>query len=197
MLQSICKRRWRVPLAAICQFLLLQPVFAAQVPAQQTRQGISIVVVEGERSRNVVQQIPPRPLVVRVEDASNRPVTGATVVFSAPESGPSGDFANDSRTFRASTGTDGLASAGVFHPNSISGSYQIRVTAEYQGQTAAALISQTNVAERKGHGKLIAIGAIVGAAAGAAIAFRNKDNGSPSSNTPTITFGGSAVGAPR
>jgi hypothetical protein len=135
-------------------------------------------------------------LIVRVEDGTNRPVPGATVVFNAPELGPSGEFGNDSRTMIVTTDQDGLASAGVFHPNSIVGSYQIRVTAELQGETATTIISQTNISEKKGRGKLIAIVAIVGAAVGAAIAFRNKDNGT-SSDAPTITFGGAAVGAPK
>ena len=184
---------WRAPLAFLCQLLVLQSAFGQQPAGQSLR----IVVVEGEGNRNVVQQIPPRPLIVRVEDATNRPVAGATVVFNAPELGPSGEFGNDSRTMRVVSDQDGLASAGVFHPNSITGSYQIRVTAESQGETTTAVMSQSNIAEKKGRGKLIAIAAIVGGAVGAAIAFRNKDNGSSTSEGPVITFGGAAVGAPR
>src|SRR5262249_904930 len=128
----------------------------------------------------------------------NLPVAGATVVFSSPAVGPSGEFANDSRALRVITDQDGLASAGALHPNSLTGSYQIRVTAEFQGETAIAAISQTNVGGKKGHGKWMGVAAIVAAAAGAAVAFRNKDNGQTSTSTgPTITFGGSAVGAPK
>jgi hypothetical protein len=158
---------------------------------------LRIVVIEGEGARNVVQQIPPRPLIVRVEDAGNRPVAGATVVFSAPDIGPSGQFGNDARTMMVTSDQDGLASAGVFHPNSITGSYQIRVTAESQGDAATAIISQTNIQEGGGRRKWIAVAAIVAGAVAAAFAFRNNDNGNAGPAAPTITFGGSAVGAPR
>jgi hypothetical protein len=183
----------RVCVAILCQLLFLQSVWAQQPIAQR---GLRIVVVEGEAARNVVQQIAARPIVVRIMDANNRPVVGATVVFSAPEVGASGQFGNDAATMRVGSGQDGLASPGVFHPNAFTGTYQIRVTAESRGDMATAIISQTNVAEKRGRGKWIAIGAIVAGAAGAAIAFRGKDN-NPANTGPTITFGGSAVGAPK
>jgi hypothetical protein len=136
-------------------------------------------------------------LLVRVEDGAGNPVAGATVIFTSPSVGPSGEFADDSRTVRVLTGPDGLASAGVFHPNATTGSYQIRVTAELQGEIASAVISQANIAEKKGRGKLIAALAIAAAAAGAAIAYSRKNGNGGSADTPTITFGGAAVGAPR
>jgi hypothetical protein len=95
------------------------------------------------------------------------------------------------------TGSDGRASAGPYHPNSITGSYQIRITTDFQGQTGSITVPQTNIAERRGHGKLLATIAIGAAVAGAALAFKGKDSGSSTSTTPTITFGGSAVGAPK
>jgi hypothetical protein len=194
MMLGMREKRWRVPvIAIICQLLVLQSVFGQQTG---TPRNLKIVTVEGEAARNVVQQIPARPMTVRVEDATGRPVPGATVVFTAPESGPSGEFENDSRTIRVMTGPEGVASAGVYHPNATTGSYQVRVTAEFGGETVTAGISQTNIAERKGHGKLIAVLAIAGAAAAAAVLARKK-SGSSSSDTPTITFGGAAVGAPR
>src|SRR6185369_6709171 len=129
----------------------------------------------GSGARNVVLQIAPRSLAVRVVDIENRPVPGAEVVFTAPESGPGGEFANDSRTASVLTAPDGMAAAGIYHPNSNVGSYQIRVTAQLRGESATAFIPQTNIGERKSHGKLIATLAIVGAAAGAAVAYRNKN----------------------
>jgi len=193
MMRRMRERRWRMPVVVvICQFLVLQSVFGQ---APQAPRNLRIVTVEGEGARNVVQQIPARPMTVRVEDASGRPVPGATVVFTAPESGPSGEFENDSRTIRVMTGPEGIASAGVYHPNATTGSYQIRITAEFGGETATAGISQTNITERRGKGKLIAVLAIAGAASAAAVLARKK--GGSSSDSPTITFGGAAVGAPR
>jgi hypothetical protein len=178
-----------------CQVLVLHPLFAQQVAGQRN---LRIVVVQGEGARNVVQQIPPKPIVVRIEDAGGRPVGDATVVFQAPELGPSGEFENDSRLMKTTSAPDGTASAGVFHPNGITGGYQVRANAQFQTLTATALISQMNIGETHGHKKLLATVAIIGAAAGAALAFHGKSSSSSTTgNTPTITFGGSAVGAPK
>jgi hypothetical protein len=185
-------KRFQALVVVICHLLALQPAFSQQAGVQR---GLKIVIVEGGGARNVVRQIPPRPLAVRILDANDQPVAGATVDFSAPQVGPSGEFANDSRSYSVTSDQDGLAVASGYHPNSIEGPYQIRVRAEFQGQTASELIPQTNIAQKKGRGKLYAIIGIVGAAA-AAIAFRGGSNGS-SGNAPTITFGGGAVGAPR
>jgi len=173
----------------------LQSVLAEPV----TQQGVQIVVIEGAGARNVTEQITARPLVVRIQDANNRPVAGATVLFTAPQTGASGEFGNDSRIVQVMSGPDGVANAGPFHPNAIEGPYQIVVRAEYQRQTAMATILQTNVSKGGGHKKLFAILAIAGAAAGAAVVAAHSSGGSSSTppSGPTITFGGSAVGAPK
>jgi hypothetical protein len=193
MMPDIC---WRASSVLMCGLLALQPAFGIQAGAQA---GLRIVVVEGGDARNVVQQIPAQPLIVRIEDASNRPVDGATVVFTAPQAGPSGEFENGSNTLSVITGPDGLAVARDYHPNVLTGSYQIQVRAEFQGQTATTAIAQRNIAAaRRGRGKLIAILAIAGAAVGAVIAARSGGDDGPgeTATPPTITFGGGAVGAP-
>jgi hypothetical protein len=184
--------RWRSGVLAIfCQLLILQTALGQ--PAVQ--QGLRIIVIEGEGARNVTQQISARPLIVRIVDPSGRAVSGANVTFTAPQVGASGDFENDSRTIRVVSGGDGNANAGSFHPNGMEGPYQIVVRAEFQGQMATQSILQRNVSKGGGHKKVILILAIAGAAAGAAVAA-HTNNGS-SSSAPTITFGGSAVGAPK
>src|SRR5689334_14707788 len=151
-----------LPIVFLCQLLAFNSVWALPV----TQQGLQIVVTEGSGAKNVTEQIAARPLTVRIQDANNRPVAGATVIFTAPQTGPSGEFANDSRIVQVMTGADGVASAGPFHPNGIEGTYQIVVRAEYQRQTTSATILQTNISKGGGHKKLIAILAIAGAAAG-------------------------------
>lgn len=198
-MRSICTNGTRVLVAIVCQLLVLQPVFGQQVNGQR---GLRIVVVEGAGARNVVQQIAARPLLVRVHDADNQPIAGAIVEFNAPDNGPSAVFENDSRTMIVTTDNDGLASAGTLHPNGISGSYSIRVRAEFEGQRAVAAIQQSNVEQGRGRGKMIAILGIVAAAVGAAIAVRSGGGDGPDEpeatpSTPTITFGGAAVGAPK
>jgi len=188
-----CINGWRTLLVVMCCLLVLQPSYGRQ---GEGRVGLKIVVVEGANAKNVTQEIPLTALTVRVETTNNEPVANATVVFTSPATGPSGEFANDTRSFTVNTSADGLASARGYHPNSITGSYSIRVRATWQGETAMADIPQRNVAPGQGGlGKRIAIIAIAGAAAGAVIAARSRN--SNTSNAPTITFGGGAVGAPR
>jgi hypothetical protein len=185
------KLYWRRSLVVvICQFLTLQPLLAGAAGAQP---GIRIVVVGGDNARNVIKQIPSEALTVRIQDASRRAVPGATVVFSAPDSGPSGEFANGSTSLTVTTGRDGLAAADGFRPNAVLGAYSIQVRAEAGGQTASASIAQTNVESRKSHTKLILIiASAVGAfAGGMAIAGRGGTD-----ESPTVTLGGSSVGAP-
>jgi hypothetical protein len=173
----------------VCQLLALQPVLA------QTSQnaGMRIVVVQGANARNFIRQISSQPIIVRVEDASSRPLGGVTVSFTAPVAGPGGTFENDTQTIRVTTGGDGVASAGPYLPNSVTGSYMISIRADLQGQSASVSIQQSN-AERKGKGKLIAIIAAAGGVAAAVVA--SKKVGDDQAQAPVISFGSSAVGAP-
>jgi hypothetical protein len=191
-----CKNGWRVATGVMCCLLELQASYGQQGEA---RPSLKIVVVEGANARNVTQEVPLTAFVVRLEGANNEPVVNATVVFTSPESGPSGEFANDSRSFSVITNEAGLATARGYHPNSITGSYSIRVRATWQGQTATRDIPQKNIAPGHGGiGKRIAIIGIAGAAAGAIIAATRSHNSSGNtSSAPTITLGGGAVGAPH
>jgi hypothetical protein len=183
---------FRLLIFILC-FLLAAP-FA---PAQQS---LRIVVVEGSNARNVMQQIVPGPLTIRVEDATGGPVAGATVVFTSPQTGASGEFANNARTLEMTTNAGGVASAINYHPNAIDGSYDIEVRAQFQNQTASTRIRQKNIAQRKGRGRLIAVLLVVGAVAGAVLASTLKGKDEPPSltpdPTPSNTLGGGAVGAP-
>jgi len=183
-------KRVRMLVIFLCHLLAFQNAFSQQASVQRS---LSIVVIEGTGARNVVRQIPARPLTVRVQDAG-KPLQGATVTFMSPQTGPSGEFANDSRTFRVITDENGIASAAGFHPNGSEGPYLIQVRAEFQGATANESIAQVNVGQKKGRKKLFAVLGLV-VAAGAAIAFRSGGSTPPS--TPTITFGGGVVGAPQ
>jgi len=186
-------RRRRLPLAVLCELLVLYAGLAQPSIAQTTAQPkLRIVVVEGEGATNVAQQIAAKQLIVRVLDGNNRPVEGAAVTFNAPASGSSGDFTNDSKSIRVLTNTDGVANAGPYHPNATTGAYLIQVRAEFKRALSPTVnISQMNVEQGKSHKKMIAIIAIVGVAAGAAIAARASG---PSSSS---TLGGSSVGGPK
>ena len=115
-----------------CQLVLLQTAFAQQSGAQS---GIRIVVVRGHRAKNVTQQIPPVLLTVRIEDLNRRTVGVATVRFTAPGAGPSGQFADGSTTVSVTTNPDGLARAEGYHPNENPGQYPIPLRTEYRGDS--------------------------------------------------------------
>ncbi len=174
----------------ICIFLTLHFAFSPQTVAQG---GLTITVVQGDRAKNVIQQIPAEPLSVRVEQGNRRPVQGAVVVFTAPSTGPGGQFDNGP-TVTITTDANGVATAEGFHPNGIAGNYSIQVRAQYQNQTAIASIRQSNVESAKGHKKLITFLFIAGAAAGAAYVAKTNRDKNPN---PSITFGDGAVGAPK
>lgn len=60
-------------------------------------------------------------LSVTVEDIDNSPVQGTAVTFTAPASGASGTFANNTNTTQATTNSSGVATATVFSANTQAG----------------------------------------------------------------------------
>jgi hypothetical protein len=108
---------------------------AAQAPR------LSIVVVQGEGSINIIQQGTATAPVVEVRDRNNQPVSGALVRFAIRDGRATFSGA---RTLTATTNAAGRATVSGFAPTS-SGALQISATATFQGQTAAVTIAQTNV----------------------------------------------------
>jgi hypothetical protein len=102
---------------------------------------LRIVVVEGEDAVNIVQQKTAVAPVVEVRDRNNQPVAGAIVRFAIREG--RGTFAG-ARTLSVTTNAAGRAVATGLTPTG-SGALQIGASATFQGQTAVATITQTNV----------------------------------------------------
>src|SRR5262245_53957118 len=134
---------------------------------------LNLVIIEGEGAINNIRQRTVREPVVQVEDENHRPVAGAVIAFTLPSNGASGTFPNGARTLTVITDNQGRAVARGLRPNNIQGQYQINVTASYNGQSATAVIMQTNAivagaagAAKAGgvSGKLIAVIAVAGAA---------------------------------
>jgi len=186
---------------SICLFMTVGSAVAAPQDG-----GLKVVVVRGSNAANVIS-LPAKPIAVRVTDRNDRPVSGATVVFTAPASGAGGDFANGTNPVIVFTDAQGLAAAPQYRANSNAGAYQILVRAAYMSQVASASIEQTNITAQKSH-KAIIIAALAGGAA--AVAFAAKGGGGssePSSSPstpptttptlPTITLTGSSVSGPR
>ena len=197
-------------------FLLLSNYLG--VPAMaQAPPALNIVIVEGEGAINNVKQRVNRDPIVQVEDENHRPIAEAAVVFFLPDQGASGTFVNGSRTLTVTTNAQGRAVATGIRPNNINGPMQIRVTASYQGQTASAVINQTNVGGAAGGSgattttagtglstgaKIAIILAIAGGAAagGVIAATRGGGGGGNNNNMPppfVITAGTPTVGAPK
>jgi len=180
----------------------------AQAQEQPPPSKLNLIIVEGEGAINNVKQRSVREPIVQVEDENHKPVAGASVAFLLPGNGASGSFANGSRLLTVMTDQNGRAVMNGFKPNNVAGQLQIRVTASYQGQTATAVITQTNViaaavAGGIAAGKLIAILAVVGGAAAAGVAVAVTRNGGtspagPGTPAPTVISPGSpTVGPPR
>jgi hypothetical protein len=183
--------RMRVLSALVSSFLAIGPAIAGQAGT-----GLKVMVVEGNGARAVISQSA-APIKLRVVDASNRVVSGATVVFTSPASGPSCFFLNGAHSMIVFTDQQGLAVTQDYHANSIVGSYQIQVQAAYKGEVATLSIEHTNVVSRKSSSKVFLIGA---AAAGGAVATvlavkggQSSQASTPGSSVPTIVLLGSTV----
>lgn len=187
--------------------ILISVETAPRISQAQEKQGggqLRIVILEGEGAINNIRQRTAREPIVQVEDENRKPVAGAMVLFTLPDSGPGGVFPNGSKTLITYTDPKGQAKAQGLKPNSVAGAYQIAVNVTSQGLKASAVIGQTNLltaAAAAGgiSAKLIAILAIAGGAAAAgAIAATSGGNNSPAPvPTATVTAGTPTVGGPN
>jgi hypothetical protein len=171
---------------------------------------LQIIIVEGEGAINNVKQRVNREPIVQVEDENHKPVAGAAIIFFLPNDGPGGTFANGSSTFTTTSNSQGQAVARGIRFNNQAGSMQVRVTASFGGQTASAVINQTNVLGIAASGasvgglslatKLLIIGAVVGAGVAAGVVIANHGGGGSTPTIPstvTITPGTVTVGGPQ
>lgn len=187
---------------ALAASLLVVNGWTVPAMAQQTQPKLQIVIAEGEGAINNIKDRTVREPAVQVEDENHKPIAGAAVVFFLPDRGASGTFFDGSRTLTVTTDANGRAVARGIKPNGVAGQMQIRVTASFQGQTATAIITQTNIAgAAKGlstTAKVLIITAVVaGAAAGAIAATMSGGSSKPAAPPPiTITPGTPTVGAP-
>jgi hypothetical protein len=206
VIPSFRQQRWLRVLCCILACSLIAPVSKPLGAApQEVAPQLKIVILEGDGAVNNVRQRTARDPVVEVRDENDRPVAGAVVTFLLPDRGPGAVFSDGAKSLSVTTDAQGRAVATGLQANTAEGNYQIRVTASHEGQTAGAVISQTNVlaaaAAGIAAGKLALILAIVGgAAAGGVYAATRSDNGSitpPPARVATISPGSPAVGAPR
>ena len=124
---------------------------------------MNIIALEGEGAINHIRKREPRNIVVQVRDGNRNPISGASVNFTLPVQGPSGEFFNGARTLTMTTDSEGRATARGFRSNSVAGKVEIRVDASRGEETANLVVTQFNMAvagAKGGSGKWIALIAI-------------------------------------
>jgi hypothetical protein len=179
---------------------------------------LEVIVLAGDGGVNIVKAKKAVMPVVEVRDKERRPVPGLYVTFVAPASGPHVTFARGSSTYSTVTDTNGRATVPTMTPVG-QGEFKITISATFQGQTATAVITQTNYltvaaasaaaggAETPGatatgaattasHGipkaliAVIIVGVAAGAGAAVALGKGGSSNTSPTPSSPTGTIGG-------
>jgi hypothetical protein len=181
----------------------------ASSQAQVASPGITIRFVEGQGAINNVNRGTAFEPVVEVLDAQGLPVKDAAVTFTLPAFGPGGTFPDGGKLLIAHTDANGRATARGMRPNRLSGQFEIRVTANYRGQSTTSILTQTNAAPstaERGSGRkwAIILGIVGGAAAAGIVAASSGGGSSPSSSqgaapppAGSVTPGAPGFGAPR
>ena len=210
----MCCNTARTSASLLSAFLAGLLIFDTGIPLRAEQNDSSaalrIIVLSGEGAiNNIRSRSNPAPLV-EVRDANNQSVSGAAITFFLPNDGPSGVFADNTRTSIAFTDAQGRAAGGPIIFNSQVGLMRIRVSASLFSQTASVVITETNLTAEamkakepappppKSPGiskkKLILILVIAAAAAGGTY-FALKH--SSSNSATTITPGTPTVGGPN
>jgi hypothetical protein len=194
-------------------FAALEPkLIQAQSASTNQASDLSIRVLEGEDGVNIIRTKSAVKPVVQVVDRNNLPVAGATVVFALPSSGATATFAGGAKTLTVITNTAGRAAVSSMTPVG-SGSFNIGITASFQGQVATTTLAQTNyltvaAAQAAGAntgaiaggggagGGGLSTGAIIGIVAGAAAAAAGVavSKGGGDSSPPRVPNG--TIGVP-
>ena len=135
--------RWSRTVGVLVLFSVLVTISAPAPATARQEEGLRIVVIEGEDSVNVIGQGTAVATVVEVRDRNDLPVSGASVLFLLGEGGTATLNAGLSQV---SLTTNALGQVAVTVNPIASGAVQLQVSAAFQGQTAAAAITQTNFA---------------------------------------------------
>jgi hypothetical protein len=133
-------------LSVILAMFLLPWQLSAQAQSPQqfpVPTKLKIYVLGGNNAVNFIPDHQGASPVVEVRDDHELPVTGATVEFTLPETGPGGEFLNGKHTFSAVTNTDGQAEA-FFTVRPEPGPFLIRVAATIDTRSGSVVIRQMN-----------------------------------------------------
>lgn len=175
--------------------------FPVKTALRDAGRSLNVFVLVGNRSVNSIHSRSATAPVVEVRDERNLPLQGAEVVFHLPAVGPSGFFTGQQLTWTGRTDANGQVVAAGFSPNHQPGRFAIRVTANYGGRLARAMIAQSNsirpvgpdqrVAKRSGWWKVAAVTGVGGAVGGVVWATRRGvDRPTVVLQPGTVSFGG-------
>jgi hypothetical protein len=103
-----------------------------------------IATAAGSPQSTSISKQYPSPLQAIVSDSSGNAVSGVSVTFTAPSTGPSGTFSSGGKTLVVATNPSGIASAPSFVANSIAGTFQVVATAA--GVVSSAVFELRNTA---------------------------------------------------
>jgi hypothetical protein len=197
-------------LASILVLLTFVTALSGPAEAQPAAEALKIVTLQGEGAVNDIKSKTITEPVVEIRDSRELPVSDAEVVFQLPAMGPGGIFPDRSRVLVTRTNGQGQAAAAGLLPNNETGRFNIKVTANSSGRTAAAIIAQTNSrdlsasvrsASRSKSRRWIIIAAVVGAGAvaGGVYAATRPGPTPPPPVVPVIsvTTGPVTVGGPH
>jgi hypothetical protein len=101
----------------------------------------AIATVSGTPQSATISTSFAAPLVAKVTDAGNNPVSGVVVTFAAPGSGASGSFAGGVNT--ATTNAAGIATSAIFTANASAGAYTVTAAAAGVGTPASFALTNT------------------------------------------------------
>ncbi|MXY68285.1 MAG: carboxypeptidase regulatory-like domain-containing protein [Acidobacteriia bacterium] len=182
---------------ALCALLVIPP------PASALDAAIQIRVLAGEGGINNINQNVAAEPIIEVVDATGKPVAKAAVTLRSPASGPSVTFFGASRVATVTTDDQGRVRVSGMLPNTIEGTFQIDVEAEYNSSTATATITQSNAVapgdvrpKRQGIGWRVIAAISAGAAVGI-VAAALRSGADPQVTPTAISIGSVSVSGPR
>ena len=177
-------------------------MFAAALPAiAADPDSLSIRIIEGQGAINNVRTHTARAPVIEVRNQQNMPVSGASVTFQAPFTGPGGAFGSE-RVLVTQTDSEGRAIGRGLVPNGVTGPFEIHVTASFNSKVASSAIRQINASpsESRSSKKLWWITLAAGAAAGGVLAATHghgSSTGVPQVPSTSLVAGSSSFGPPQ
>lgn len=157
-------------------------------------------IMGGDNAINNVKHRSAREPIVRVTDENHHPVSGVAVSFHLPAAGPGAGFKSGSVVKTFVTNTKGIVKATGLRPNGVPGTFQIHVTASFQGHVVGtAVIAQTNTGA--GVGASASVGASAGSTGGSSSSAASGSGAATSTGATTGTAGaasgaGAAAAAP-